>query len=146
MVKNVAIASLARVIRAHPRVEAIGLSGRPFPETGGDWDIFVYCSEPLSPDERFALLEPCDEKPGKLSVQVLSGGYWGNADYCLFRGTDTWLMYFTSQEAQTEVETYLQAPYLDRLQGSFYPTGRLGMWQHMTALYDPYGFLKHMKT
>jgi hypothetical protein len=53
-------------------------------------------------------------------------------------------MYYTTREAEEEIDTILNGPYLGRTSGGFYPTGRLRMIQDFRVLFDK-GFLSTLQ-
>lgn len=129
-------------------VRAIGLSGdqAPPPEPRhGDFDLFLYCTYIPTRDQRKAVLDSLAGTPKGARLDCLPGGHWGRADFLYLDGIDTWIMYFTIQEALDEVEAILRGEHLDRMDNEFYPTGRLAMYRNMRLLYDPDQILASLK-
>lgn len=131
----------------HNSIRAIGLSGgdRPLPKAGeGDIDIFVYCTQIPSTQERREILASLPDLAGT-KVGKLQSGHWGQGDCFFLAGVETWLLYFTLAEARAELDAILDGQYLDRLDSYYYPIGRCAMWKTMRSLYDPDGFLVSLK-
>ena len=138
---------LVSTIAAHNSVRAIGLSGGecPLPEAGqGDIDLFVYCTQIPAPDERQGMLELV-RGIEQVKVAKLASGHWGQGDGFFLTGVETWLLYFTLDEAYAELEAILAGQYLGRLDEYYYPIGRCAMWKEMRTLHDPDGFLASLK-
>lgn len=136
---------LVDCLAAHRAVRAIGLSGgqRPLPEPGdGDIDLFVYCTEIPDRQEREEMLLALG---GEMQVGKLESGKWGEGDCFRMAGVETWLLYFTLDEARAELEAVLRGDYPGRLDDYYYPIGRCAMWKTMRAYYDPDGFLESLK-
>ncbi|HLO28025.1 MAG TPA: DUF4037 domain-containing protein [Anaerolineales bacterium] len=143
-----ALIKLVNTLVQHNSVRAVGLSGgeRPFPAPGeGDIDLFVYCTDIPSPNERRELLEAPQPEIDGLEIGKLEGGHWGQGDCLLIMGIETWLLYFTVTEARAELEAILDGGYLGRLDSYYYPMGRCAMWKTMRPLYDPDGVLQSFK-
>src|SRR5512142_2432766 len=105
-----AVSRLVNALAGHNSIRAIGMSGggRPFPEPGaGDIDLFVYCTEIPTRDERQELLLSFQAEIGKLE-----SGHWGQGDCLSIAGIETWLLYFTVAEARLELEAILAGNYL----------------------------------
>ena len=138
---------LVTTIAQHPSVRAIGLSGgeRSLPKADeGDIDLFVYCTDIPTRDEREAMLMSLQEVE-LVEVGKLEGGHWGQGDCLSIAGVETWLLYFTLTEARAELEAILDGHYLGRLDSYYYPIGRCAMWKGMRAPYDPDDFLASLR-
>jgi hypothetical protein len=143
-----AINKLVNAVARHDSVRAIGSSGgeRPFPGPGqGDIDIFVYCTEIPTKDERQEMLKPLREEIEHVEIGKLESGHWGQGDCLSLAGVETWLLYFTVAEARAELEAILSGKYLGRLDSYYYPIGRCAMWKSMQVFYDPDGVLQAFK-
>jgi hypothetical protein len=143
------IRRLVDTLKNESWVSAVGLSGgdRPFPEPGqGDIDLFVYCREIPPKSQREAVLSTLDECIGPICAGRLQGGHWGQGDSCQIAGVETWLLYFTVEEARAELEDTLQGKHLWHVDHYYYPLGRCAMWKTMRVLYDPDGMLATFKT
>ena len=139
---------LVEILARHDAIRAIGLSGGdgPFPEPGkGDIDIFVYCTEIPAEEQRKELLSSLKEGITQVEIGKLEGGHWGLGDCFLMAGVETWLLYFTLDEARAELEATLAGKYPGRLDSYYYPIGRCAMWKTIRACYDPDGFLQMIK-
>lgn len=130
-------------------VLSVGRSGggRPLPSAAGDGDIdvFVYCSAIPSVHSRIAALESVPEALGEYRTGVFSGGHWGTGDLVYINGVETWLMYFTVDEAVAEVDSVLRGDRPDKTDGYFYPTGRCAMLAGIEILCDKTSFLAALK-
>jgi hypothetical protein len=139
--------TLVAAVSTIETVRAIGLSSSPISPSqldAGDLDIFIYCEALPSVAERRAALA-CLGLAQDLALEVSAGGHWGHADTLLWRGIETWLMYFTLDETRHELEAVLAGKYPGRLDADFYPIGRCAMFEKMTSLYDPHGFIASLK-
>ncbi|HSK86922.1 MAG TPA: DUF4037 domain-containing protein, partial [Anaerolineales bacterium] len=139
---------LVSVLTQHKSIRAIGMSGgeRPLPKPGeADIDLFVYCIEIPSEDERKELLMRFEGKLEQIEIGKLESGHWGQGDCCLLRGVETWLLYFTVEEAHAELNAIVDGQYLGRLDSYYYPIGRCALWKGMRVFYDPDGFLQSLK-
>jgi hypothetical protein len=142
------ISKLVTAIAANPCVRAVGWSGggRALPQPGeGDIDIFIYCSQIPQAEQRHELLASLREDVEPFDVGRSESQHWGQGDRCCVHGIETWLLYFTVAEAQTELEDILAGKHLGREDDDFYPLGRLAMWNTMRVLYDPDGVLQSFK-
>jgi hypothetical protein len=145
---EIALDRLVNVLRQPNSIRAVGSSGgdRPFPEPGtGDVDLFVYCSEIPSKDKRMEMLVSLEEAIERVEIGRLDHGHWGEGDCFLLAGVETWLLYFTMEEAHAELNAALDGKYLGRLDSYYYPIGRCAMWKAMRVFYDPDGFLQSIK-
>lgn len=139
---------LITAISSLPDVSSIGLTGgkRELPEPGGgDIDIFIYCCDMPSMQDRVEVLERLghllhDTKPG-----VLDGGHWGSGDVALINRVEIWLMYFSAAETLSNVDAILKGDYPNRLDNFYYPIGRCAMLRDMFVLYDEDEFLAALK-
>lgn len=139
---------LVNTLARHESIRAIGMSGgeRPFPEPcEGDIDIFIYCREIPSADERQEMLTALHGEIEHIEIGKLEGGYWGQGDGLSIAGVETWLLYFTVADARTELEAILAGKYPGRLDSYYYPIGRLAMWKTMRIWHDPDGILGSFK-
>jgi hypothetical protein len=142
------VSRLVNNLARHSPIRAIGLSGgeRPFPEPGeGDIDIFVYCADIPTREERQKILLLLPEEVEQFAIGKLESGHWGQGDCLSIAGVETWLLYFTSAEARLELEAILAGRYPGRLDSYYYPIGRCAMWKSMRTLYDPDGILQSFK-
>ncbi|HSL41980.1 MAG TPA: DUF4037 domain-containing protein [Anaerolineales bacterium] len=140
--------TLVHRLSQHNSIRAIGISGgeRPLPKVGeGDIDLFVYCIEIPSRQEREAILLLLPGAIDGVSIGKLESGHWGQGDCFRIEGVETCLLYFTVTEARAELEAILSGKYLGRLDSYYYPIGRCAMWKTMRAYYDPDGFLASLK-
>lgn len=143
-----ALQELVRALAEHTSIRAIGLSGgeQPLPAPGeADIDLFVYCTEIPSQNERKKLLMSFGEGVEQIEIGKLESGHWGQGDCFLLKGIETWLLYFTVAEARAELESILDGRHLGRLDNYYYPIGRCAMWKAMRAFYDADGFLDSIK-
>jgi hypothetical protein len=142
------IKNLVDTFRNNQAIQAIGLSGgdRPLPQPGkGDLDFFIYCNEIPIPQNRFKMLSTLEGTIEKINVNHLNDIHWGQGDYCTFSGIDTWLLFFTTTSAQTELDNVLSGLYLDRIDNDYYPIARCAMWKTMQILYDPLQIITNFK-
>ncbi|HET9911679.1 MAG TPA: DUF4037 domain-containing protein [Anaerolineales bacterium] len=142
------INKLVDTLARHKSVRAIGVSGgeRPFPGPGeGDIDIFVYCAEIPTCNERQEILTSLQGEVEQVEIGKLESGHWGQGDCLFIAGVETWLLYFTVAEARAELEAILAGKYPGRLDSYYYPIGRCAMWKTMRELYDPDGVLGSFK-
>src|SRR5574339_568590 len=105
-----ALQELVRALAEHTSIRAIGLSGgeQPLPAPGeADIDLFVYCTEIPSQNERKKLLMSFGEGVEQIEIGKLESGHWGQGDCFLLKGIETWLLYFTVAEARAELESIL---------------------------------------
>jgi hypothetical protein len=140
--------NLVDTLARHPSIRAIGMSGgeRPFPKPGeGDIDLFVYCSQIPTLEDRQELLLCLRGEIEQVQVGKLAGGHWGPGDCLSLAGIETWLLYFTVAGTCAELEAILSGQYLGRQDSYYYPIGRCAMWQTMRAFYDPDGFLMDLR-
>lgn len=129
-------------------VVSVGLSGSksPLPTAGnGDIDLFIYCESIPSLEKREAILNNLGDVLQNSKVNVFQGGHWGQGDFTLIKGVETWLMYFTIDETYKNVDAILEGKYPDKLDNYYYPIGRCAMLKDMTVLYDCCGFLGRVK-
>jgi hypothetical protein len=146
---ELALVKLVESAARFPAVRAIGLSGgdRPLPQPGGgDIDLFMYCVQIPDLAQRRQLLAALPDWVEQIEVGRFAGGYWGQGDRCLIGGIESWLMYFTVDQAQTELAELLDGKYLGRVDHEYYPLARCAMWKTMRALYDPDGLLGGFRT
>lgn len=139
---------LVHTISAKAGVLAIGLSGskRELPAPGeGDIDLFIYCSEMLSIQDRVEALEHMGQLLEDIKPSVLNGGHWGSGDFARINGVETWIMYFSAAETMRNVDSILEGNYPGRLDSYYYPVGRCAMLKGMFVLYDKEGFLDSVK-
>jgi hypothetical protein len=139
---------LIRALAQHNSIRAIGLSGgeRPLPQRGeADIDLFVYCTVIPSENERKEMLVSLVEEIEQIEVGKLESGHWGEGDCFLLNGVETWLLYFTIEEARAELDAILNGQYLGRLDSYYYPIGRCAMWKATRVFYDVDGFLQSIK-
>ncbi len=140
-------AKLIQLASTLPGVQSIGRSGGralPASPADGDIDVFLYCDVIPSGDARKAILDNITAELDTAKVGVFSGGRWGVGDFARIQGVETWLMYFTMEQAAAEVDAVLRGEQPDR-EGGFYPTGRCAMYLGMEVLLDRGGFLRGMK-
>lgn len=143
-----AVNMVVHTLASHSSIRAIGVSGgdRPFPEPGeGDIDMFVYCTEIPSREERQEMLTALGDGVEPFEVGKLAGGHWGQGDCLTVAGVETWLLYFTVAEARAELEAILAGEYPGRLDSYYYPVGRCAMWKTMRAFHDPDDILQGFK-
>jgi len=129
-------------------VQSIGISGSksPFPRVGeGDIDIFIYCNTIPDIEKRQAIMNEMGDIIQEVKIKVFEGGHWGIGDFGLVNGVETWLMYFTVEEALNEVKAILNGEYPDKLDNYYYPVGRCAMLQNMNVLCDKNEFLSSLK-
>lgn len=107
MTSKSSLSELANSLSTLEMVRAIGLSGdlENLPEPGkGDLDIFIYCNKIPSIEQRQLALEAIGEPISQMIIKRIPGGHWGQADSCSLAGVETWMMYFTVDETQHELE------------------------------------------
>lgn len=125
-------------------IQSIGRSGGrvlPMSNADGDIDVFIYCDSIPSVEQRksaLAGMEGCQ-------TGVIGGGHWGTGDLTYINGIETWLMYFTAEEATKEVDSILNGEQQDKLDNYYYPTGRCAMLAGIDILFDRTGFLSSLK-
>ena len=139
---------LVQCVAAIPGVQSVGRSGGralPAQPSDGDIDVFLYCDAIPTRQGREAALAALGPALEGVSVGVFGGGRWGEGDFARVQGVETWLMYFTVEAADAEVDAVLSAGQPDKEGNYFYPTGRCAMYLGMDVLYDKAGFLKGMK-
>jgi len=130
------------------QVQSIGLSGskNPLPKAGeGDIDIFIYCDNIPNLKEREGIINNIGDLLQEGKINVFNDGHWGSGDFGIINGVETWLMYFTVDEAMNEVNSILKGHYPDKLDNYYYPIGRCAMLKGMNILYDKNNFLSSMK-
>ncbi|WP_459195487.1 DUF4037 domain-containing protein [Wukongibacter baidiensis] len=129
-------------------VKVIGISGelRPFPEPGkGDFDIFIYCDEIPSEQERHNSIKKLGDSINNVKSSVFCNDKWGLSDYCTIEGIDTWMMYFNKEDAEKDAQEILDGEHLGKVDNYYYPIGRLGMFKNLTVLYETDDFIKQLK-
>ncbi|HYE84673.1 MAG TPA: DUF4037 domain-containing protein [Clostridia bacterium] len=129
-------------------VQSIGISGgkSPLPAAGeGDIDIFIYCDKLPELEKREAVINELGGLLQDSKINVFQGGHWGSGDFTLINGVETWLMYFTAEEALCEVEAILKGECPDKLDNYYYPVGRLAMLKNMSILYDKNNLLNSLQ-
>lgn len=129
-------------------VQSIGMSGsrNPLPEPGqGDIDIFIYCQSIPELEEREAIIKELGELLKDCRFNLFEGGRWGTGDFVSIKGIETWLMYFTTEEALKDVDEILQGKKPDKLDNYYYPIGRCAMLNNITVLFDREDFLNSLK-
>ncbi len=130
------------------QVQAIGISGtiKPLPKAGeGDIDIFIYCTDIPGEAQRRAMLDRFGMILDGSKIGVFAGGHWGVGDYTEINGVETWLMYFTMDEASCEIEDILGGSKPGRADGYFFPVARLAMLKNMNIMFERDGFLQSIK-
>lgn len=130
------------------QVQSIGISGSktPFPRAGeGDIDIFIYCNAIPNLEERQSIINQMGQQVQDGKVNIFEGGHWGDGDFLLVNGIETWLMYFTVSETLTDVEAILNGEYPDKLDNYYYPVGRCAMLKNINILFDKSDFLSSLK-
>lgn len=145
---NKIIDALIRDISGLSEVQSIGISGSktPLPKAGeGDIDIFIYCDMIPDPEKRQAVLNQLDNLIQETKINIFEGGHWGTGDFALVNGVETWLMYFTTDETVSDVESILNGEYPDKLDNYYYPVGRCAMLKNINVLYDKNSFLGDLK-
>lgn len=145
MIKE-AIDSLVNSIACDHSVKAIGLSSNPIPQksSDGDIDLFVYCSEIPAVDFRIMLYPPALKENGSLKTRVMVSKYWGDVDFLLINGIDTWIMYFTESDVTQDYTSIIEGRQYKRENG-YYPTGRLAMFKNIQILHEKDCFLTNIK-
>lgn len=116
-------------------VISIGISGslKPYPMPGkGDFDIFIYCDEIPSEENRLGIIKDKDHS----TLKIFENDVWGTADYLRIDCIDAWLMYFKMDQVKDNLKEILSGEYLGRIDNYYYPIGRLAMFKNMTILYD----------
>ena len=139
---------LIRRLSALPNVQSIGRSGgRPLPAkpSDGDIDVFLYCDSIPPTEARRVALHEMGTKFTDIKMDAIGGGRWGVGDLVYIGGFETWLMYFTLEQATAEVDAVLAGQQPGREGSYFYPTGRCAMYLKMEILCDKTGFLAGMK-
>jgi hypothetical protein len=139
--------TLIHAVAAMGEVQSIGRSGGrqlPAAAADGDIDVFIYCTEIRPSDKRRALLQGLGESLGEITIDAIGGGHWGNGDLVYINGVETWLMYFTMEEASAEVRSVLDGKLPDRLD-DYYPIGRCAMLLGADVLCDKERFLFNIK-
>lgn len=139
--------NLIKLVSSIKEVQSIGRSGgRPLPASpaDGDIDVFIYCDEIPSSSTRRDILKDLNAQLSGITVDAIGGGHWGKGDLVHIGGIETWLMYFTTDEALAEVDNILDGKFPDRM-GGYYPTGRCGMLAGIEILCDKTGFLSELK-
>ncbi|MBE0600563.1 MAG: DUF4037 domain-containing protein, partial [Firmicutes bacterium] len=106
---------------------------------------FIYCTALPTPAQRGAVLQGLPDGVRDGRVRVFDGKRWGSGDFALLNGVETWLMYFTVEDAMAEVDAVLSGKQPDKLDNYYYPVGRLGMLSNITVLFDRSGFLGGLK-
>jgi hypothetical protein len=146
---ELALQKLVKTLSTHQIIRAIGISGgsRPLPQPGeGDIDMFIYVTHIPSLADREKMVAPLREELEPIEIGRLPGGHWGLGDCVQMTGVETWLLFSTLNEAETEVKDILAGRYLDKLDNYYYPIGRCAMWQDMRVLYDPDGFMQSIQS
>lgn len=131
-------------ISACPAVRAIGVSGgkTEFPNVGeGDVDAFIYCVKKPDAAERARL---CAGLFDDVQFGFFESDLWGWGDRAVVRGVEVFFMFFSMEEADADIRGILEGCRQVK-EGSFYPTGRLGMYAGMLPVYDPDGNIAKWK-
>lgn len=136
--------SIAAALEKHPLITAAGLCGTPQDIAGGeggDIDIFVYCTEIPSAEERRRLLPEYNDAytPGEGS------GRWGICDLVYIGGAEVWLMFVSERETVSEIKAILSGSMPGKVDNYYYPAGRLATIKNMQTLYDRSGFISSLK-
>jgi hypothetical protein len=142
------IVSLIQGISTMYEVQSVGISGNktPLPKAGeGDIDIFIYCDTIPELEKRKIVVNKLGDLIQESKFNTFEGGHWGIGDYILINGVETWLMYFTINEALNNLEAILNGNYPDKLDNYYYPVGRCAMLQNINILYDKKDFLSIIK-
>lgn len=129
-------------------VESIGISGNKdqFSKAGeGDIDIFIYCNNIPDIQMRQNVINEIEDLLQEGEVNIFEEGHWGIGDFVVINGVETWLMYFTVNEALHEVESILEGHYPDKLDNYYYPVGRCAMLKDIGVKYDKNSFLASIK-
>lgn len=129
-------------------VQSIGISGSKsqFPRAGeGDIDIFIYCDTIPGFQQRQDIMSQMGDLIQEGKISIFEGGHWGIGDFVIINGVETWLMYFTVNEALDEVKSILKGDYPDKLDNYYYPSGRLAMLKNINVLYEKNDFLSSLK-
>lgn len=148
MVSEIIHDGVVRSLANDDDIMSIGLSSNPLPnEKGeGDIDIFAYCSKIPPATDRIALYPKDLRSYSSLKVGVFDSPIWGIADYVeIIHGIETWLMYFTVENALEDFERMIKGENIDRING-YYPSGRLAMFRNMTILFERTNFLGELKS
>lgn len=140
--------SLIGSINTMKEVQSIGISGSktPLPKAGeGDIDVFIYCDVIPKFEKRQDIVNQLGDLLQEGKINVFEGGHWGNGDFVLINGVETWLMYFTINESLNDIESILNGDYPDKLDNYYYPIGRCAMLKDINVLNDKNGFLYSLK-
>lgn len=130
------------------QVQSIGISGviRPLPEAGeGDIDIFIYCDEVPEKRDRQEMLDSLAGLFQERKIDVINSEQWGIGDFVSIHGVETWLMYFRVDEVTDNMESILRGDFPEKLDGYYYPIGRLAMLKSINVMADKKGFLESVK-
>lgn len=129
-------------------VQAIGISGNkfPLPRAGeSDIDVFIYCDTIPMLEKRQVIINQMGNLLKESKINSFEGSDWGTGDFALINGVETWLMFFTVKETQTNIEAILKGEYPDKINNYYYPIGRCAMLKNMNILFDKNNFLGSMK-
>jgi hypothetical protein len=137
------IERIAGALKTHPLVTGAGLCVSPegMGDAESDVDIFVYCSDIPSENERAALVSNIadDYTPGTRQTR------WGICDATHSGGEEVWLMYVTQARTMAEAEDILAGRLPGRTDNYYYPVGRLATLKNLRILFDKNGFLLRLK-
>ncbi len=138
---------LVRSLSLDPRVRSIGLSSDPLPlrPEDGDLDLFVYCDEIPAAEDRARRYPAALREDPAFRSRVFVSELWGDADYAELGGIETWIMYFRARDALRDFNAVAEGRLPSRVDGCFYPTGRLAMFKGMRVLHDADAFLGGLK-
>lgn len=128
-------------------VVAIGKSGgEKLPKNNeSDVDIFIFCDNAPNITKREAAINNSGAFISEMKLSENPGRFWGICDFITIENTEICLMYFTTSEADIDIESVLSGSRLDREDEAFYPTGRCATFLTMHILYDKNGYLATMK-
>jgi len=144
---NQKIGQLISSVAQLDKVQAIGQSGdiSVEPQPGeSDIDIFVFCDQIPSLEERKGQYEKNGSLYQSCAMQVCAGGEWGTGDILMVGGVESMFMYFTIDDTRHDVEEILAGRQLDSRRG-YYPIGRCATLRQLHVWYDAAGFLAEMK-
>lgn len=128
-------------------VQAIGKSGgKELPQNNeSDIDIFVFCDAIPSGQERRARIEAACGAEAEITTGAVEDKHWGVCDYVDIESTEVCLLFFSTAQAEAEIEAILRGERVEKEANYFYPTGRCATYLTMHSLYDPRGFLAAMR-
>jgi len=110
-----------------PGVRGVAVTSLDIPAPGeGDIDMMVYCDVVPLPEKRKELYSG--------EIPFFRGERWGEGDRVMMDGVELFVMYFTMEAAENDIESILSGNRSIKEEGGFYTTGRLAMYKNLLAI------------